>query len=879
MRRTDDWGRAVRRAALVAAVTGVLAAVVAGAPAVAATGDTDTDTSITVAWAGGNDPAVQQYQPDHTLLSDGEGGDGGSGHWDDFKDLTLTVSKTSGLVDEVVTVTAQGMSPTRIRNGSNGQEAKSNYLQLMQCWGDPTAVDFAKNCQWGAWSADTGDLTSSKAAGAVLSYDATSRGIFAAHGAIPFRAVTGAESKPQHFSLPGSGSIDIDGTSDFFSASSSNEQFYVPVTADGSARTAFQVQSALTQPYLGCGDPKRGAERCWLVAVPRGIHSGELAPDDTGTLACIDFGKPWGQETYAQVGSPVSPDCSYWNDRIVVPLDFRDVSGGCGAASGSIQFQGTELFAPAMRSWQSELCTGGGSTYTMSSGNSPDLMRAQLLSGQSPLVVVNRPLTADDIGTTPAAVLEGASMSYAPLANTGLVIGYVASTTDAEYRDLRLTPRLLAKLMTQSYRDDLPYLDGGFKENQPAYRPGRPIGIMDDPEWAALGNPSPRTFGPAATLSPFVIVGPQGDDAFRLLWQYVQSDADAAAFLRGEPDPWGLTVNPSYLPAGSAGVNGAGVDVDLSQVPRDALTPLDPTTVTDPTGAGKTIDSVGFKPNSGTFAENAARVFRADPRITNIYDEKAYISPNEQGKWVKQPAMAPGVFQGRFTLGPVTAADAERYQLGQMKLATPLSTRTGKDDVASARSFVAPSDESMTAAVQAMTTDPDTGTASLDLAALPQDAYPLTLTLYGAVNTTAGGLDSTTRERIAHVFDYAVADGNVRGAEAGALPDGYVPLTEAQKTQTRAAAETVRYEPPVSTPVGTAAAAPASQTGQGVAAPAALTTLPPSATTQTATVAAEAAPTAAPASSPAQVALGGSLLAGVAGVAVAPFLLRRRGLS
>ncbi len=71
------------------------------------------------------------------------------------------------------------------------------------------------------------------------------------------------------------------------------------------------------------------------------------------------------------------------------------------------------------------------------------------------------------------------------------------------------------------------------------------------------------------------------------------------------------------------------------------------------------------------------------------------------GKWVKTPPMALGVFSDRFTLGPVTAADADRYQLAQMQIAAPLATRTGKDDVASARQFVAPNDASMSAAVQA----------------------------------------------------------------------------------------------------------------------------------------------------------------------------------
>ncbi len=169
----------------------------------------------------------------------------------------------------------------------------------------------------------------------------------------------------------------------------------------------------------------------------------------------------------------------------------------------------------------------------MTSNNAPDLMRSQLLSGQSPLVVVNRPLTADDIGTSPADTLTQANLTYAPLANTGLVIGYVLSTAAGERRDLRITPRLLAKLMTQSYAADITWFYGRWQDSVPLYRQGRPRGIVDDPEWLALGNPT--FYASEPQNSPFVVVGPQGDDAIRLLWQNVQSDADAAAFLRASP--------------------------------------------------------------------------------------------------------------------------------------------------------------------------------------------------------------------------------------------------------------------------------------------------------------------------------------------------------
>ena len=67
-------------------------------------------SSMTVKWAGGNPEEIQRVQ----VARDGdpEGFWAKSGHWGDFKDLEVTVSKTAGLADEVITVSASGMART-----------------------------------------------------------------------------------------------------------------------------------------------------------------------------------------------------------------------------------------------------------------------------------------------------------------------------------------------------------------------------------------------------------------------------------------------------------------------------------------------------------------------------------------------------------------------------------------------------------------------------------------------------------------------------------------------------------------------------------------------------------------------------------------------
>ncbi|MDR2453601.1 MAG: hypothetical protein LBD51_03405, partial [Bifidobacteriaceae bacterium] len=58
------------------------------------------DSSLTLSWAGGNPADVQEYQPAR---------DPESVHYQDFKDVQVTVSQTQDLVDQVVQVEVTGM--------------------------------------------------------------------------------------------------------------------------------------------------------------------------------------------------------------------------------------------------------------------------------------------------------------------------------------------------------------------------------------------------------------------------------------------------------------------------------------------------------------------------------------------------------------------------------------------------------------------------------------------------------------------------------------------------------------------------------------------------------------------------------------------------
>jgi hypothetical protein len=862
------------------------------------------DSAVTLRWAGGNGD-LQRYQPDRSHMVDDADG---SGHWDDFKDLEVTVSQTEGLIDQAVTVTASGMAPSVSQNNSGFQ----NFLQIFQCWGaDPNAADFAETCQFGSYSwLEVGGATTDLQ-NALADNHAVSRGT-SDEDALPFRAVSGQVSEPVEVTVPGSSGnvLRNRGIGNFFTSSLSNELPLVPLGDDG-ARVGFVVQSAAAQPYLGCGDPETVGERCWLVVVPRGTHSGTL---DGATTPCADnpsLSNVFGATSSRQIGSPIGTDCSFWGDRMVVPLDFRNPFGSCPPGSVERRVVGSELVADAMSSWQSALCAGQhGAAFGLNT-NSGNLVRGQLLAGQADMAAVSLPLTPRTIGTTDPALLDDAEIGYAPLANSALAIGFYAVDRDgAVARELRLTPRLIAKMLTQSYRRDVPWSLLGNAPASPSIDALRLDQVVDDEEWAALGNPTNlRAF------APMIVSGPQGDDAIQLLWEYVQADADARAFLSGAPDPWGNVINPFYLPSGHSQAAGGGYPVDLSEDPIDSFPRADQTQYPDaandrPEYGGKKFGSESYVPPSPTLEANASRIARRDQQRILSWDPNWFSGANV-GRWAPSSPLAPG--NDGLLLAPVPAPSAERFRLETATLAQPLDEFTTARTVASAREFVEYGDSTVARAVQSAAVDD--GLTQIDVRSLPDGAYPLATTVHAAVDLSQGRLDGQARADYANLLEYAATDGNVVTGERGGLPEGYVPLTPEQQAAAHDLAERLTTDPgsgptdpsdendpgegggagrgeddgadgnedgpggsaapsdtSATVPVPVDADGPGNGPGSGPDAGGGPDSDP--ATTRT-----EAAATEDTAPLTASVALGGTLIAGLAGMVGAPFLMRRRDLT
>ena len=107
---------------------------------------------ITVTWAGDTSSA-SAYQPTRDTIS---------AHYGDFDDLSVTVSQTTGLIDQAVRVTVSGFAGTIGATQSTNEviaDNAKNFVQAMQCWGpDPLAANFNETCQWGGRYVPSGNV-------------------------------------------------------------------------------------------------------------------------------------------------------------------------------------------------------------------------------------------------------------------------------------------------------------------------------------------------------------------------------------------------------------------------------------------------------------------------------------------------------------------------------------------------------------------------------------------------------------------------------------------------------------------------------------------------------------------------------------------------
>lgn len=883
---TDREVRWLGRLGTVVAVMsalGLIALQIAAAPDATAAGE--TDSALTIHWNGDTSDAAE-FQPQRNPESI---------HFGDLANVQVTVSKTKNLTDEVVGVTVRGMpGPTRevALQDFSRKPIGANFVQAMQCWGDPAAEDFYENCQFGA--AGYGDSPQAKQVflpGGVIG-SPVNRGTEFTD--VPFRAADkavysslplGVPALPDPKLPPPAPRVD-----ELFSPTTSNEQLAL-VGNDGTASFGFEAQSAATAPHLNCGGSTTGgSNRCWLVIVPRGQHASDESRGCIQTIPGLD------PDPVAQRNSPINPACDYWGNRIVVPLDFQPVRSACASGTAEVRLVGTELAATAMSSWQRQLCSKAKTAFTLNTV-SDGLARDQLVAGQSTFVMTNRPVTTEGLDEEGAQEVRDAAIVYAPTTVSAVSIAFVAASDREVVTDIKLSPRLVAKLLTQSYASSG---GGSFyrEQNIPGWGAG-PATLTADPEFRDL-NP---TLPAGLSTGQLIVTGPAGSDAISQVWAYLRADDQARAFLAGKPDnpgdPTSMRINPYYLPKGDPNawvpqvaddparpgnsldpvsgqrklvglVKEDGSPMCLCDTPTDTIVKSDETQMPRELGFPNQTryDSLQAWPYAENYHQAASMVFRIDTGSKTEWSDSAFIGANlPLGKYVANGLSLPWDF---YLNGLIDSPTALHYQLNQAQLQLPNQRGV----------YARPDTSGMTQAVASATPTGTPGVSIVDPANLGAGAYPLTMITYSAVN-----LQKSTpelRASYASFLEYVATAGQAPGSAIGDLPAGYLPLDAAAVERTKAIAQTVRtYVPP---PVGAeddesfldgtgsddfldvADVPVVAEAGSAAETVIATTDVEPGGNTENV-------------ANPVALALGGTLLLGLSGALGSPLLLRRRALA
>lgn len=647
---------------------------------------------------------------------------GGKGRYDDFSALKVTVHQTKKLRAQGVRVTWTGGAPT------TDTEFTSNYLQIMQCWGDGQNGPDRENCEFGASGigGTGGRWASQRALPDQIDPGEKTYVLDPAHPFdnpfVPFRPVKGKPTKS---------STDFT----YFGPIDTNEQPFVRVGADGTGESVFEAQTVVQAPHLGCGDATAaGPRHCWLVVVPRGAH------DADGTTATA------GDKVDASGLSTTS-----WEQRLVFRLDFLATGSYCPIGQPESRTIGSEMVTDALTSWQPTLCQSTGTTFGFSQSGEPYARR------QVTATAADAPGLAFTLDPVEAAE-GGPPVVHAPVAVSGLTLGfYIETPGSGELQEMRLTPRLVAKMLTHSYIRDVP---GWQLAQPPAHVAKNPASLRNDPEFIAL-NPQYKNWAVDAARPLSLLVPLDETDTARLVWQWLRSDPEARDFLAGKPDPWGAKINPYF---GSLTLD---KDTGLTDFPKSdpTLSPALSVPPNDPLQYGIT----DLDPYTQDMHDSAQRTRRGNTGRTIV----AELDSNAHKAKLVSQASKPG---DRAVIALVDSASAARYGLRTAALRTADGT------------FVKPTNDALAKGVGTMRPSAVPGVLTPDPASARGGAYPLTTVTYAAAST---GRPAADRAAYSRLMRYAAGPGQTPGVSAGQLPPGYAPMPQSLRTQALAAATTL----------------------------------------------------------------------------------------
>ncbi|HYZ56489.1 MAG TPA: hypothetical protein VE733_23750 [Streptosporangiaceae bacterium] len=528
------------------------------------------------------------------------------------------------------------------------------------------------------------------------------------------------------------------GTPASFGANGPGNTAYATTDANGTGKTDILLFTSVQNQFLGC-DPKHP---CSLVVVPsQGGDSLNYATPNCNNHGQDSQSLDLGQYAFLpSKSSPFSPNgyCS-WKNRIVIPLYFAPTPNGCPLRAADFTAGGSPMLADAMTQWQTGMCQGGNSVelqYNSSINESE--ARTDVLSGLNDVAFTTQPVTGT--GKHP--------YTYAPVAVSATSIAYWVdnSVTGQPKAGIKLDPRLVAKLLTTSYNfsnEGCPQAARGPFGCDNAVD-NNPLNLYADPEFRKL-NPSVwrNAAQPSGYEIPTVVSG--NSDMTWVTTSWIAADKDAAGFLTGQFDPWGMHVNTYYL----------GV-----KYPTDSFLPMDP-----------------YFPLSSQYSPVYPLATVSKDQAENIQPGTMDTRDTTTGNYDALPPQVPG---NRDLWAITDQAGAARFLFPT----AAIQNHAGK--------YIQPTMQSMAAAVKDMTVNPDGITRSVNYSSNDPAAYPLTMVIYAVVPT--GGISATKAAKIAQFLDFVASQGQQTGTSPGNLAPGYLPLPQSLRQQTLAAAYKVLHQ-------------------------------------------------------------------------------------
>jgi hypothetical protein len=727
-----------------------------------------------------------------------------------YAGLKVTVNQTANLVDQAVSVSWTGGTQT-----TSTSQFQANYLQIFECWGDPQSTDPAtttdpgplpSQCQFG------GEATSSSAypvSGAGSEYSR----IISQHGWSTFppdcdfptgQPTPAACSALGYFDPTQNYLVEpfdaVDGTvigqqadynynldpyapkpfwlNPYFRYGTSNEVDFARTYADGTGTQLFQVQTGLQAPGLGCGQQLQKVAggtkvpQCWLVVVPRGTPAEE---------------NPANVVSDSVTTSPLSP--AAWANRIAVPLSFNPVGSSCAINATASQILGNEAASSAVDSWQPALCDQAGSPSYSYIESTDDQARQNIVSptyGSAGMSVATYP--ADPSETTPTNPIV-----YAPVTLSGVAVAFNIQRVPAQsggtgeqalsgtqVQNLYLTPRLMAKLLTQSYQAQFQDITA----KKPAgygWALHNPIDLFTDPDFLQW-NPEFKDLSTTQAIDAgTALVEEPTSDAATEVWKWILADPEARAWLDGTPDD-GMVVNPLY--SINPKLNPSGVAFDsstLNEYPKS-----DPycystgqTVVGPPSAPARKLCILDWSPYSLTLQAAAQATGAANDGAKTTFN----LAGTADTAWSANGPQVPGT---HFVISITDTPSAARYGLQTASL-----SRSGDDGAT--RSFVAPDAAGLIAGEQSDVPSAVSGVLVPDPSTTATGAYPLTLLSYAS--TAPETLTTAERTLYTNFILFAIGNGQTSGVEPGQLPPGYVPLPGALRLEALNATNSILHPP------------------------------------------------------------------------------------